>query len=77
MDGDPELGLAETNLIPFSSIDVILISNCRSFLSLPYITETLGFQGLVYATDPTINYGRILLEEMIDYVSANPKHRLS
>ncbi|XP_063711173.1 integrator complex subunit 9-like isoform X3 [Symsagittifera roscoffensis] len=77
IDGDPEFGMAETNLIPFSSIDVILISNCRSLLSLPYITEMLGFQGLVFATDPTINYGRILLEELIDFVSANPKHRSS
>uniref|UniRef100_H2YM05 Integrator complex subunit 9 n=1 Tax=Ciona savignyi TaxID=51511 RepID=H2YM05_CIOSA len=56
-----------TDLIDLSTIDVILISNSNTMLALPYITEYTGFQGIVYATEPTIQIGRLLMEELVQY----------
>uniref|UniRef100_A0A915KW76 Beta-Casp domain-containing protein n=1 Tax=Romanomermis culicivorax TaxID=13658 RepID=A0A915KW76_ROMCU len=44
--------------VNLDEIDVILISNHKSLLALPYITENMHFKGAVYATDPTLQFGR-------------------
>ncbi len=41
-----------------SEVDVILLSNFRNVLALPYITEFTDFCGAVYATEPTMHLGR-------------------
>jgi len=41
-----------------SEVDVILLSNYRNMLALPYITECTGFKGVIYATEPTLHIGR-------------------
>ncbi len=79
----------QTGLVDFSTVDVLLISNCFSMLSLPFLTEVtygntfhpsflkftskiamklnlvvyfyfqkLGFKGRIYATEPTMHFGR-------------------
>ncbi|KAJ3192096.1 Integrator complex subunit 9 [Irineochytrium annulatum] len=51
-------------------IDVILLSNSVNVLALPYVTELSGFRGKVYATGPTVTFGRMLME---DFVSSKMK----
>eukprot|EP00731_Ephydatia_muelleri_P010893 Em0005g1479a len=58
VDSTPLVRLPETRLVDYSSIDVLLISNCFSMLALPFLTEKLGFHGKIYATEPTVHFGR-------------------
>ena len=48
----------ELQMVDFSTIDVILLSNFYNLWALPYITEYTGFKGKIYATEPTIQLGR-------------------
>ncbi|KAI9090964.1 beta-lactamase-like protein [Phlyctochytrium arcticum] len=52
--------------LDLTAIDAIIISNCYNTTALPYITEHLGFKGKIFATGPTIEFGRILMEGLID-----------
>ncbi|KAG0293526.1 Integrator complex subunit 9 [Dissophora globulifera] len=45
--------------VDIKSIDVVLISNYNHILSLPYLTEFTDFQGRIFATEPTIEFGRV------------------
>lgn len=73
VDSAPEFCPPLTNMIDFSEIDVILISNYSSMLALPFITENTGFRGVVYATEPTLQIGRLFLEELVEYIEQTPK----
>ncbi|KAF9110733.1 Integrator complex subunit 9 [Mortierella sp. AM989] len=44
--------------VDLKSIDVVLISNYNHILALPYLTEFTDFQGRIFATEPTIEFGR-------------------
>lgn len=46
-------------------IDAIFISNHNSISALPYLTEYMGYSGPIYATQPTMDYGRLMMEEML------------
>ena len=67
----------ESKLFPFSDIDAILISNYTCMLALPFITETSGFKGKVYATEPTLLLGKIFMEELLEYINRTPRHQES
>lgn len=54
----PEFMPPQHHLVDFSEIDLILISNYSCMLALPYVTQTPGFKGKVYATEPTLQIGR-------------------
>lgn len=58
VDSAPEFCLPLSKLIDYSEVDVILISNYMSMLALPFVTEGTGFDGVVYATEPTLQIGR-------------------
>ncbi|TMW55912.1 hypothetical protein Poli38472_008560 [Pythium oligandrum] len=62
---DPTLcvELPALHAIDVASLDMILVSNHANLLALPYLTEYLGFKGVVYATEMTMEFGRVLLEE--------------
>eukprot|EP00741_Cyanophora_paradoxa_P014634 tig00020816_g14114.t1 len=49
----------------WAAVDCVLISNYHNLLALPYVTEYTTFRGKVYATDPTIQIGRQLMEELV------------
>ena len=53
------------NAVDLSTIDVILISNYYNILALPFVTEYGSFRGRVYATDPTINIGKLMMQELV------------
>ena len=37
-------------------------------MALPYITEETNFRGMILATEPTIHFGRIFMEETIEFI---------
>lgn len=55
------------DLIDLSTIDIILISDSLLMLALPYVTERSGFSGRVYATEPTIEFGRQAMQSLIQH----------
>ncbi|XP_056621127.1 integrator complex subunit 9 [Triplophysa dalaica] len=73
VDSQPEFCLPERELLDLSTIDVILISNYHCMMALPYITEHTGFTGTVYATEPTLQIGRLLMEELVAFMERVPK----
>jgi len=52
-------------VVDFSLIDAILISNYTNIFALPFITEHTPFRGKIYATEPTTQIGKLLLEELV------------
>jgi integrator complex subunit 9 len=44
--------------VDWKAIDFILISSYGHMLALPYVTEYTEFMGKIYATEPTIEFGR-------------------
>lgn len=73
MDSTPEFSPPDFTQINLRYVDVILISNYRTMLALPYVTERSDFAGVVYATEPSIILGRLYMVELITYVGRNPK----
>ncbi|XP_038672024.1 integrator complex subunit 9 [Scyliorhinus canicula] len=73
VDSVPEFCLPETELLDLSTVDVILISNYHCMMALPYITERTGFTGTVYSTEPTMQIGRLLMEELVNFMERVPK----
>ncbi|XP_031353559.1 integrator complex subunit 9-like isoform X2 [Photinus pyralis] len=73
IDSLPEFCPPLDKLIDFAQVDVILISNYLCMMALPFITEGTGFQGKVYATEPTLQIGRLLLEELVTHIEQCPK----
>ncbi|XP_061741824.1 integrator complex subunit 9-like isoform X1 [Nerophis ophidion] len=73
VDSQPEFCLPERELLDMSTVDVILISNYHCMMALPYITENTGFTGTVYATEPTLQIGRLLMEELVNFMERVPK----
>ncbi|VEN60673.1 unnamed protein product [Callosobruchus maculatus] len=73
VDSPPEFCPPLDKLIDFSQVDVILISNYLCMMALPFITEGTDFKGRVYATEPTLQIGRLLLEELVIYIEQCPK----
>ena len=51
--------------IDLSSIDIVLLSQQSSVLALPYLTSQDTFRGRVFATTPTIEFGKLMMEELI------------
>ncbi|XP_067118772.1 integrator complex subunit 9 [Centruroides vittatus] len=77
IDSSPEFCLPEVGIVDFSEIDVILLSNYQSMMALPYITEGGGFNGTVYATEPTLQIGRQFMEELVNYIERTPKIKVA
>ncbi|KAL1123383.1 hypothetical protein AAG570_002465 [Ranatra chinensis] len=73
VDSAPEFCPPLDKIVDYSELDVILISNYTSMLALPFITERTGFKGVVYATEPTLQIGRLYLEELVEYIEQTPK----
>lgn len=51
--------------VDMSDVDVLLLSNCQSVLSLPFLTEQCGFRGSIYASEPTVQLGRELCFDLL------------
>ena len=75
VDAAPEFALFDTNAVDVANIDVVLISNYLNMFGLPYLTERTKFNGVVYVTEPTYHFGKIMMEEMIKLIEQAPKPR--
>uniref|UniRef100_A0A5S6QXU5 Beta-Casp domain-containing protein n=1 Tax=Trichuris muris TaxID=70415 RepID=A0A5S6QXU5_TRIMR len=53
-------------------LSVILLSHSSSFLALPFITERTGFNGAIFASEPTVQFGCQLMQEIVEYVERSP-----
>ncbi|KAG0283565.1 Integrator complex subunit 9 [Linnemannia gamsii] len=53
--------------VDLKAIDVVVISNYNHILALPYLTEYTDFQGRIFATEPTIEFGRQLMIEFVTF----------
>lgn len=49
------------------TVDAIFLSSHTAMLALPYITERTAFRGIVYATEPTLQFGQQLMEAMVEH----------
>ena len=68
IDNEPEFGVPDFGVIDFAGIDAILISNYTTMMALPFITEETPFSGNIYVTEPTLHFGRLFMEETIEYL---------
>ncbi|XP_063600129.1 integrator complex subunit 9-like [Penaeus indicus] len=75
VDSPPEIGPPTSGLVDFAEVDAILVSNYLSMLALPFITNGTGFKGVVLMTEPTMQVGRIFMEELVEYIERTPKAR--
>ncbi|EFA83329.1 integrator complex subunit 9 [Heterostelium album PN500] len=65
IDSGIKYQIPQLDLVDFETIDIILISNYTNIYALPFITEYTSFKGKIYATEPTLQYGRLLLDELV------------
>ncbi|XP_071953861.1 integrator complex subunit 9-like [Antedon mediterranea] len=68
IDSCPEVCLPEFDMFNISNIDAILISNYHCMLALPFITEYAGFKGTIYATEPTVQFGKLYMDELVEFM---------
>ncbi len=54
-------------------MDAVLISNYTSLLSLPLVTSDPTFRGSIFLTEPTLQFGRLLMEETLEFVGRTSK----
>ena len=67
IDGEPEFGTPQEDILDVCEIDAVLISNYLSMLALPFVTESPGFRGAVYATEPTLQMGRFVYSSICSH----------
>ncbi|XP_018022076.2 integrator complex subunit 9 [Hyalella azteca] len=77
VDSPPEFKAPAGQLVDFSELDAILVSNYLSILALPYITNETGFRGTVLMTEPTMQLGRLVMKELVEDIERCPKARCS
>ncbi|PRP82440.1 integrator complex subunit 9-like [Planoprotostelium fungivorum] len=71
IDSKPRYQPPLFDMIDPEEIDAILISNVESALALPYLTEYTNFKGKIFATEPTTQLAKQLMEELIYYDGQN------
>ncbi|XP_004365331.2 hypothetical protein CAOG_00460 [Capsaspora owczarzaki ATCC 30864] len=55
--------------VDMADVDAILISSPQAMQALPFVTERTAFAGRVYATDATVPFARLLMEETMRCVT--------
>eukprot|EP00033_Pygsuia_biforma_P004958 GCRY01005434.1.p1 GENE.GCRY01005434.1~~GCRY01005434.1.p1 ORF type:complete len:153 (-),score=27.68 GCRY01005434.1:2-460(-) len=51
--------------LDWEHIDAVLITNVFAALALPYITEHTPFKGLVFASRPVVDFGKLYCTELV------------
>nr|CDJ95101.1 Integrator complex subunit 9 [Haemonchus contortus] len=67
IEAAPEVHLVPLETLSMNSVDCVLISNWNSLVALPFYVENSGFRGTVYATEPVVQFGRLMMTELIEY----------
>ena len=66
-----EFGVPQFNLINIEDIDAVLISNYNSMLALPYLRKMSGVRATIYCTEPVMQFGKMLMEELTHFIKYN------
>ena len=69
----PKVGIPRFDKINMTSVDAVLITNYQTLLALPYLSERDDFDAVVYATEPTMQLGKLLMEELADLNTRNTR----
>ncbi|CAH8601974.1 unnamed protein product [Heterobilharzia americana] len=56
---------SEMSSIFWETVDAILVSNTRSILGLPFLFENTKFRGKIFATEPVVKFGKILIDDLL------------
>jgi hypothetical protein len=48
------------NGVDLSAVDVLLVSNYFNITALPFLTEYMNFKGRIYATLPSVQFGKFV-----------------
>lgn len=75
IDSSPEVSFPDILSFNLKDVDVILISNHMSMLSLPFITELSDFDGVIFCTEPALTTAQMLMNEMINFIERVPKDK--
>ncbi|KAL3316962.1 Integrator complex subunit 9 [Cichlidogyrus casuarinus] len=68
------LNLLQLPDIAWSEVDVVCISNTKSFFGLPYLCKFTDFDGLILVTEPVMTYGKLLIEDALDAFDQLPSN---
>lgn len=66
-----EFSIPEFGLINVEDLDAVLISSYNSMLALPYLTKMKGFRATVYCTEPIMQFGKMLMDELTFLIKSN------
>ena len=75
VDSPPEVSFPDVSrsTIDMKDVDVILISNYQAMMGLPFLTELSDFDGVIYATEPTLQMAKMFMDEVVCYIERVPK----
>ncbi|EQC34977.1 hypothetical protein SDRG_07773 [Saprolegnia diclina VS20] len=73
VDGPCRYYAPSLHAVDAEAIDCVVVSNHWSFLGLPLLTERSAFRGEIYATEPCVRFGRLLLLEMLELLERKRK----
>ncbi|VDL79576.1 unnamed protein product [Nippostrongylus brasiliensis] len=68
IESAPEVQVVPLEALSMNTVDFILISNWHSLVALPFYVENSGFKGVVYATEPVVQFGRMMILELLEYL---------
>lgn len=51
----------------------MIITNYQNLLAIPYLTERDDFDAAIYATEPVVQLGKLLMQELVSYNERSPK----
>uniref|UniRef100_A0A8R1DGI3 Lactamase_B domain-containing protein n=1 Tax=Caenorhabditis japonica TaxID=281687 RepID=A0A8R1DGI3_CAEJA len=69
VEAPPEIFHVSPGMLKMETVDAILVSNYESFLGLPFYTENSNFRGKIYVTEIAYQYGKLLMEEMLEFMA--------
>eukprot|EP00466_Bigelowiella_natans_P019924 jgi/Bigna1/69107/fgenesh1_pg.8_\ len=65
-NGQAFLGAPDFSVIDLSTIDLVICSNFHSLSALPYLTKSSRFEGRILATEPSVLFAKILMQQRLD-----------
>lgn len=71
----PTVSIPFFDNINLTQVDAVIISNYQNILALPYLTERDDFDAAIYATEPTIQLGKLLMEELVESFERNIRYK--
>jgi len=74
VDAVPEVNFIFNSNIDLTVIDAIFISNWESLKGLPFLTENKELSCPIYATEPVISLGSLIIEDLLHFFERTDKN---